>query len=113
MPGGDRTGPMGEGPLTGRGSGYCAGASYPRRFSRGGDGGWDGGFGRGGGRGRRNRSWATGRPSWRRAGEWQPSDRLPDASVETLELERATAALEAELRRLRTRIEDLERNSTG
>ena len=27
MPGGDRTGPMGMGPMTGRGAGYCAG--YP------------------------------------------------------------------------------------
>lgn len=29
MPGGDGTGPMGRGPLTGRGLGYCAGG-YPR-----------------------------------------------------------------------------------
>ncbi len=27
MPGGDRTGPMGMGPMTGRGAGYCAGFS--------------------------------------------------------------------------------------
>ena len=29
MPGGDRTGPMGMGQMTGRGAGYCAG--YPAR----------------------------------------------------------------------------------
>ena len=29
MPGGDRTGPVGAGPMTGRGAGYCAGYSAP------------------------------------------------------------------------------------
>jgi hypothetical protein len=29
MPGGDRTGPSGEGPITGRGMGYCRGNDYP------------------------------------------------------------------------------------
>ncbi len=29
MPGGDRTGPMGAGPMTGRRAGYCAGYSVP------------------------------------------------------------------------------------
>jgi len=51
MPGGDRTGPLGLGPRTGRAMGYCAGYSTPgfmnpvlgrgfRRF-------WRRGFGRG------------------------------------------------------------------
>ncbi|MEA1984122.1 MAG: DUF5320 domain-containing protein [Euryarchaeota archaeon] len=31
MPGGDRTGPMGEGPMTGRGAGYCTGNELPGR----------------------------------------------------------------------------------
>ncbi len=62
MPGGDRTGPEGRGPRTGRGAGYCAGndepgstESGPRRgggfgfgFGRGRGAGWGG---RGGGRG--------------------------------------------------------------
>ncbi len=30
MPGGDRTGPAGYGPMTGRGFGFCAGANRPR-----------------------------------------------------------------------------------
>ena len=50
MPGGDRTGPLGQGPMTGRGLGYCADNSRPGyfgvRFGR----GW---FGRGQARGRR------------------------------------------------------------
>ena len=56
MPGGDRTGPMGTGPMTGRGAGYCAGfqtAGYAnpmpgRGFTRGRGGrGFRRGFGRG------------------------------------------------------------------
>lgn len=45
MPRGDRTGPAGIGPMTGRGLGYCAGFPHPG-FMTGG-----GGFGRGWGRG--------------------------------------------------------------
>lgn len=59
MPGGDRTGPMGQGPMTGRARGYCAGSNMPgyaspwfgRGFGRGFGGGWGRGFGRGWGRG--------------------------------------------------------------
>ena len=29
MPAGDRTGPMGQGPMTGRGAGFCAGNNAP------------------------------------------------------------------------------------
>lgn len=29
MPGGDRTGPIGAGPMTGRGAGYCSGFDVP------------------------------------------------------------------------------------
>ncbi len=56
MPGGDRTGPGGMGPLTGRGMGNCAGArpaGYGRGVGRGmGRGGFGRGMGRGGGFGR-------------------------------------------------------------
>ena len=34
MPGGDRTGPMGMGPMTGRGLGYCTGFTGLGRFAR-------------------------------------------------------------------------------
>ena len=68
MPGGDGTGPMGMGPMSGRGAGNCAG--YPVGF-RGCGGGRRGG-GRGGRHGRRNMFWATGLPGWARAG-WVPT----------------------------------------
>jgi len=56
MPLGDRTGPAGLGPMTGRAAGYCAGYSVPGYMNpvpgRGFFGrGRGGGFGRGGGRG--------------------------------------------------------------
>ncbi len=92
MPRGDRTGPVGAGPMTGRGAGLCAGSPTPgymnpvggplghgRGFGRGfGFGrGWGGGwFGRrgwfGGGRGWRHRFWATGMPGWGMAGYGHP-----------------------------------------
>lgn len=69
MPGGDRTGPMGLGPMTGRAAGYCAGFGVPgtanqvpgRGYGRG-YGGW--GRGRGGGRGGRGWSYARGFAGW-------------------------------------------------
>jgi len=83
MPRGDRTGPMGLGPMTGRGAGYCAGYDVPgyanpvpgRGFGMG--GGW--------GRGYRWRHWfyATGRPGWMRFGAppaWTPPTREQEAA---------------------------------
>ncbi len=49
MPGGDRTGPMGMGPMTGRAEGYCAGFGMPGFMNP--ATGWGRGFGRGFGRG--------------------------------------------------------------
>jgi hypothetical protein len=66
MPGGDRTGPMGMGPMTGRGAGFCAGFPTPG-FMRAGLGGAWFGRGRGGGRGWRNWFYATGLTGWQRA----------------------------------------------
>ena len=56
MPGGDRTGPLGWGPMTGRAAGYCAGYPVPGYLNpipgRGWFGVGRGGFPWGGGRGR-------------------------------------------------------------
>ncbi len=52
MPFGDGTGPLGQGPMTGRGLGYCGGYGAPGRFRGYGRGfGMGRGFGRGMGRG--------------------------------------------------------------
>ena len=70
MPGGDRTGPLGAGAMTGRGVGFCSGNNQPGFVSAGfgGGRGFGRGFNRGGGRGRRNRFYATGVPGWARWG---------------------------------------------
>ncbi len=74
MPGGDRTGPSGMGPMTGRAAGYCAGYAAPGYVNQVGGRGFGGG-GRGGrgGRGRRNQFYATGLTGWQRAGMGFPA----------------------------------------
>ena len=68
MPGGDRTGPLGAGPMTGRGAGYCAGHAVPGYANPTGGRGWFGrgrAFGRGrGGFGRGWRHWHGPRQGW-------------------------------------------------
>ena len=65
MPGGDGTGPMGVGQMTGRGAGYCAGFPAPGYMNPMPGRGWGmgRGWGRGGGRGRGG-GWGRGR-GWR------------------------------------------------
>jgi hypothetical protein len=70
MPQGDKTGPMGMGPMTGRGAGLCRGNDSPGSTSAGrgrfgGSGRMGGGFG-GGRRGFRHCFNATGLPGWMR-----------------------------------------------
>jgi hypothetical protein len=76
MPGGDRTGPWGAGPITGRGAGFCSGYDvagymnpvYGRGFGwgRGWERGLARGHGMGFGRGWRHGYFATGLPGWAR-----------------------------------------------
>jgi len=70
MPRGDRTGPAGMGPMTGRAAGYCAGYDVPGYMNPVPGRGFGLGFGRGWGRGWRWRHWfyATGLPGWARFG---------------------------------------------
>ncbi len=70
--GGDGTGPLGQGPLTGRGAGYCAGYSTPGYLNRdvGRGGVWRTGV-RGGGRGNRNFFNTTGLARWQRSADLQ------------------------------------------
>ncbi len=64
MPFGNGTGPLGQGPRTGRGAGYCSGYNVPGYanpvFGRGSD------FGRGMGRGWRNWARVDGLPGWQK-----------------------------------------------
>ncbi|MFZ1946189.1 MAG: DUF5320 domain-containing protein, partial [bacterium] len=117
MPGGDRTGPMGMGPMSGRGAGYCAGygvSGYMNpAMGRGlGMGRGRGGFG--GGRGWRHRYYATGLPGWARfAGGmapyvaphvWGVPYREPDPEVEKQVLRDQAEMLESELAALKKRL---------
>ncbi|MEJ5363305.1 MAG: DUF5320 domain-containing protein [Spirochaetota bacterium] len=70
MPRGDRTGPFGLGPMTGRGAGYCAGYNAPGYANPLGRFGTFSFGRRFGGRGRGFCNWyyATGLPEWMRFG---------------------------------------------
>ena len=114
MPRGDRTGPMGQGPMTGRRMGYCTGADVPgyasapgRGMGFGGGGGWGGG-----GRGHRNMFYATGLYGWQRAGAVPPIPPVP-ASVsredEIEALKRQADYFGSQLEVIRKRIEELQK----
>lgn len=118
MPGGDRTGPTGAGPMTGRGAGYCTGNPVPG-CANAGFGGRDGfgrGMGRGGGRGRRNWFFATGLPGWFSTGQaagYGPAYSGPVTDAQQLEALRSQAEfLEDSLGNIRRRIEELEKDSS-
>lgn len=92
MPFGDGTGPMGMGPLTGRGAGYCAGFPTAGAYNPYGGGygygrGFGFGYGRGFGRGFGRRRgfgpgfWAGGRPGWGWAPGYIPSYVQPYPAV--------------------------------
>ena len=116
MPGGDGTGPLGMGPMTGRAAGYCAGYPVPG-FMNPTVGGGVWGWGRGGGGwGRRNWFYATGLPGWQRAELGYPAfgSYVPGfapamtAEAEMQVLKNRAAYLEQALQDVRERIEELE-----
>lgn len=97
MPGGDGTGPTGMGAMTGWGRGVC-----------GRPGGARGVYDRnefGGGRGRRNRFWAPDRAGWNRGRPMAPQQ--AEEESERKWLEERSAALEAEQRNIRARLDEL------
>ena len=113
MPFGDGTGPTGQGPMTGRGAGYCADYDRPGyanpRFGR-------GGFGRGWfGRGRGYRYWAraTGFSGWYRAGLRYPGypQTPPTPKEEKAIMEDEKKALQEEAKALRLELEEIEKRA--
>ena len=115
MPGGDRTGPMGLGPMTGRAAGFCGGYGMPGYMNPvGGRGYW--GRGRGGGRGWRNWFYATGLTGWQRVGMGYPAYGVPVAPMApAISREQELAALknqaqyfEGALEDIKKRLEELE-----
>ena len=130
MPAGDRTGPWGAGPRTGRGFGYCSGYSAPGYMSPGPGMGLGRGFGRGLGLGRgygRGLGMGRGR-RFRHPGHWglwgypyPPAAAVgyaPMAGAGTPAEEEAALAdeakfLEAELARIRERLTELKKSPKG
>lgn len=115
MPGGNGTGPLGAGPMTGRAAGYCAGNGAPgyanltggrcgNGFGRGRGGGGGGGFGRG----FRNMFFATGLPGWARFG-----GAAAGAADEKQALAGQAEALRAQLDGIQKRLEQLESNAAA
>ena len=116
MPGGDRTGPNGLGPRTGRAAGFCAGYQMPGyanpyvpRFGRGYGRGWGRGFGRG--------FWGRGRGFWRRdyypdpyygpVPYYRDSYPEPNKEEEKSYLEDMVKGLEEELKAIKERLQGL------
>ena len=95
MPGGDRTGPQGMGPRTGRGLGDCAPTDQPR---------YGYGFGFGRGRGWRNWARATGLPRWMRFGGWEAT---PPPADESALLKAQADQLQAQLDAVQQRLAEL------
>lgn len=123
MPRGDRTGPRGAGPMTGRAAGYCAGYSVPGFMNP------TGGYGRGWGRGRGRgfgRGWgrgfgrggyvypppAVGQPAYPQAYQPVAQPQSPEQEISALEnyqkdLKADKADLEQEMGGVKARIEEL------
>lgn len=106
MPRGDRAGPAGFGPMTGRAAGFCVpGYMNPLPGYRMGFGpeGW-------GGHGWRHMYYATGLPGWARWGGFPlVSPVTPTAEEEVTALKRQAEALKAEMEAINRRIEALTR----
>lgn len=106
MPRGDRTGPAGMGPMTGRRAGYCTG-SPASGFTGPGPGPV------GGGRGWRNMYYATGQPGWARAGyvhPYAPAAPGPSREQERDFLQQEAQMLKTNLDEIHRRLEELEKD---
>jgi hypothetical protein len=134
MPRGDRTGPQGMGPMTGRGAGFCAGYPVPGFMNPGWGRGYGYGFGQGYGYGRgygfgwgrgrgwRHRHWqfGAGYPAWSQGWTGWNEQQLPPpgpafapaAQEQELEgLRQQASYFEQALDDLKKRIRELESSS--
>ncbi len=111
MPRGDGTGPMGMGPMTGRGAGFCAGYGMPGFMNPLPGRGFGMMGGRAGGRGWRRQFYATGMPG--RQWDWAwglPSAQFtaPTQEQQIASLKDQAAFFENALADIRKRMEELE-----
>ncbi len=111
MPRGNGTGPMGYGPMTGRGAGYCAGYATPGYANSGFGMGRGQGFGRGSGRGFGRMNWAGYGYSINAPYQGYPENMgtyQPPVYDEKEVLENQVASLEKQLEQMRNRLKDFE-----
>ena len=114
MPGGDRTGPLGRGSMTGRRAGFCAGYQVPGyenpRY------GFGRGFGRGLGRGFGRRYWGRCRSSLSEIpysdsyNNPMPYPKTVSKEEEKKYLEETKKNLEEEIKSIRKRIEEISKD---
>ena len=114
MPGGDRTGPLGLGPRTGRALGICSGYPFPGYMSNapGFRRGLGRGFGRSFGRGYFGRGrgfWGRGldNPYYRQSPYFMDIDPQQSKDNEKAYLEDTVKDLEEEIKHMRNRIQEL------
>lgn len=101
MPRGDRTGPSGAGPMTGRGAGNCAGVVAPGIAAFGRGRGCGMGFGRGGG-------WGRGFGRGFGQGGSGVGIVAPTGEQEVAVLKQQSQQLQADMELIQTRIRELE-----
>lgn len=106
MPRGDRTGPMGMGPMTGRRAGFCSGFEIPG-FA--GFWGFGGGFGGGRGRGFRRMFYATGAPGWARYDDPTYAGAAAAGYDQKTILSNQAEYLENQLQEIKKRLSDLDK----
>jgi hypothetical protein len=113
MPRGDGTGPAGQGPMTGRRAGFCAGYDMPGFANAAPGYGYGRGYGGGWARGWRHRNWfyATGLPRWARWGgtaPWAPPAYAPPTREQELgELKQQAEWLKDQLDAISKRMAEL------
>jgi len=103
MPRGDGTGPMGMGPMTGRGAGVCTGFAAPSYINSG--MGYGMGFGRG--RGFRRMLYYTGMPGWNCSGYTAYNGAFKPAADEKEYLNNQAELLENQLQQLKNRLKEI------
>jgi hypothetical protein len=118
MPYGNRMGPGGAGPRSGRAAGYCAGYGVPgyTNPAQGGGFGTGGWVGHGGGHGWRHWYYATGQPGWMRGGRggpgcwsWhEPFFSSPTREQEVEELKAQSEYFKDGLKAIEKRIEEIQ-----
>lgn len=108
MPRGDGSGPMGMGPMTGRGAGICAGYATPGYANQAGYG-----CGLGGGRGFRRMFNVTGIPGWNRFGYFNSNTTYASTVDEKELLSRQAKILENQLAGVKKRLSNIDESAEG